>query len=417
MLVGRSPPVDAQTIEDDPRRLICHNSMVMSEASTFQVAPTVLVWAREQRGLSVDDAARLLQIKPATLAVLEAGDKQPSLSQLRRMSDKYKRPLIVLLLDEPPKSFTPLKDFRRLPAVELGDFSPQLHDEIKRALDQQEIYIDLKRQLGQSIERPDLPRDPQNATRLASEILILLGVTTSIRQGWAQPRIALSEWRSRVESLGILVLETSRVKLKEMRGFSLSESSPPVIVLNGEDSERGKIFTMLHELAHLCMRQPGVCDLHSRSKANDDVEIYCNAVAGQVLLPQTLLESLTVYRAHSVQGAWSDQDVDSIVRIVGGASREVVLRRLLDNGKISRLDYEQRREQLQQEYEEFRDQRRRKSKGGPLPHYIQLRDRGRPFIRSAFEAYADGFVSLSQLVDLAGVRTKYLQNMQTEAYK
>jgi Zn-dependent peptidase ImmA (M78 family)/transcriptional regulator with XRE-family HTH domain len=387
----------------------------MSE-HTFQVAPAVLEWARKQRGLSVNDAAHLLSIKPATLTSIEEGARQPSLSQLHRMSDKYKRPLIVLLLDKVPTTFTALKDFRRLPETDLGTYCPALHDEIKRAIDEQETYAEIKAQLGQELERPALPDGSRDTASLAAEIVDMLGITPSQRKRWTRSRTALGEWRSRVEMLGILVLETSRVKVSEMRGFSLSEKLPLVIVLNGEDSERGKIFTLMHELAHLCLRDSGICDLHD-SRPHNDIEVFCNAVAGQVLLPEVLLLALSAYRDHTAGQPWTESDVDGIVTVMGGASREVVLRRLRDNNKIEQDEYERRVRELREKYEATRTLRHGSKKGGPLPHRIQLRDRGRPFVRSAFDAYADGIVNLSQLVDLVGVRTKHLDNMQVEAYK
>ena len=153
-------------------------------------------------------------------------------------------------------------------------------------------------------------------------------ISTTDRMAWRRPREALLQWRTRVEALGILVLETSRVKMSEMRGFSLAERAPYVIVVNGKDSERGKIFTLVHELAHLARRASGVCDLHSRGDVDTDAEVFCNAIAGRVLLPWSLLSSLDVLRGHERGDEWTDDDLEAVVRLAGGPSREVVLRRL-----------------------------------------------------------------------------------------
>ena len=389
----------------------------MNAAQSFEVSPEVLRWAREQRGLNSELAAKRLGIKEASLLAIEAGERQPSLSQLRRMAEHYRRPLIVLLLDEPPTTFTPLRDFRRLPSAEIGSFSPALHDEMKRAAEQQEIYAELKQQMGEELSRPALPADTGDPSSLGRSLIALLGVSDRDRGSWTDARVALSQWRSRVEALNILVLETSRVKTSEMRGFSLSERLPLVIVLNGEDSDRGKIFTLLHELAHLSLREPGVCDLHTRGESSSDVEVYCNAVASEALLPQAWLDRHPTFERHSDNEPWSDVELDAISRSSGGASREVVLRRLRDLWLISREEYESRRQDLIEAYEKFRAERRKRTKGGPQPYIMQLRDRGRPFMRSVFDAYADGLVDLSQVVDLAGVRTKHLEKLQNEAYK
>lgn len=390
----------------------------MARTPEVPVSGKVLEWARRQRGLTIPVAAKRLGITEDRVAEIETGDRRPSLAQLRKMSEVYKRPLIVLLLDEPPKTFQPLADYRSLPEADRGDYSPQLLDEIRRAEQQQEIYSELSSELGLLHETAVLPKSTQSPDDLAKEIRFFLQVTYPEQQRWTSPQVAYNEWRSRVESKGILVLEASRVDLSEMRGFSLSERQPFVIVVNGQDSPRGKVFTLLHELAHLCSRQAGICDLHPYGRpGSQDTEIYCNAVAGEALLPKGILTGLEVVQQHTPGQRWADEELTALESIAGGASQEAILRRLLDMGLASRTEYEERRKEFQEKYQEYRRARNSKSKGGPPPHRMQLRDRGKPFIRSVLHAYAEGIVSLSDVADLAGVRVKHLDKMQKEAFR
>jgi Zn-dependent peptidase ImmA (M78 family) len=46
-----------------------------------------------------------------------------------------------------------------------------------------------------------------------------------------------------------------------MRGVSLPGDVLPIVILNGGDAHAGRIFTLLHELTHLLLRQGGVCDM------------------------------------------------------------------------------------------------------------------------------------------------------------
>lgn len=389
----------------------------MVRTPTISVSGQVLQWAREQRGLTIAVAVKRLQMSEKRLEAIEANVESPTVAQLKKMADKYKRPLIVLLLDEPPTTFTPLKDFRSLPDQEREIFSPELRDEIRRATQQQEIYAELRSELGEALTPVQLPAASRDARQLAHALRALLGVTFEQQRRWSNGREALTEWRTRIESLGILVLEASHVKLSEMRGMSLSQRLPVVIVLNGQDSERGKVFTLLHELAHLTLRQPGVCDLHQRGDVTNDIEVFCNEVAGEALLPSDSFLNLEVVRHHTAGTRWSDQELDAIVSLVGGASTEAVLRRLLQLGKAGRTEHEERRTEFLERYEEWRRARSRSSKGGPPPHRIQLRDRGRPFVRSVFDAYAEGVVTYSDVIDLVGVRTKHLDSLQREAFR
>jgi len=390
----------------------------MSAAPQVPVSTDVLKWARAQRGLTTESAAKKLGIKTERLEAIEAGSQNPSLPQLRKMCDVYKRPLIVLLMDEVPTTFQPLMDYRSLSTEDMNKYSPELLDEVNRAMVQRSTYVDLLVEMGQELPSPALPTDRGDATTLAQQIRTLLAVEYKEQRTWRRPEDAFSEWRRRVEATGVMVIETSRVKLKEMRGFSLSEQLPNVIAVNGEDSPRGKTFTLLHELAHLCARHGGVCDLHQFSRSQDDLEIYCNAVAGETLLPLAVVRDFAVVQNHTNGEHWSDAELEQIVSAAGGASTEVVLRRLLQLGLAGRPEYEKRRDEFLLQYEEFRKARRaRGGTGGPPPYRMQVRDRGRPFIRSVLNAYSERLITLSDVSELAGVRVKHLQNLQKEAFR
>ena len=50
------------------------------------------------------------------------------------------------------------------------------------------------------------------------------------------------------------------IDVDEMRGFALSDHPLPVIVVNKKDSVRGRIFSMLHELAHILLGDSSISD-------------------------------------------------------------------------------------------------------------------------------------------------------------
>lgn len=385
----------------------------MARTPEIQVSGPVLTWAREQRGLSLEIAAKRSGLAQTKLTAIEQGLSNPTLAQLRKLAETYRRPLIVMLLDEIPTTFQPLTDYRRLPESSLNEYSAELRDEVRRALQQRNIYKELCAEMDTPVQAPPLPPSGSNVTALASALRDLLGITDVQQRRLANRDEALNFWRTKIEELGILVLEASRVKMSEMRGFSLTDDLPLVIVLNGLDSPRGKIFTLLHEMCHLCLRDSGVCDLRGES----DIEAFCNAVAGATLLPETFVRNLPVVQEHQAGAVWTSDELDSITAVAGGASKEAVLRRLVQLGVATRREYEEQREAFLVAYEEIRQARSRKSKGGLPPYRIQLRDRGRPFVRSVFNAYGDGLINLSEVTDLVGLRVKHLENLQREAFR
>ena len=61
----------------------------------------VLKWARDLRGLTINEAAQLLGISSTELSAYESGDKKPLVGFLRDMSAKYQINFTSLLMPEP----------------------------------------------------------------------------------------------------------------------------------------------------------------------------------------------------------------------------------------------------------------------------------------------------------------------------
>ena len=78
--------------------------------------PEVFRWARESAGLEPEDAARALNIVPASLGAIERGEKEPSRTVLSNMSKTYRRSLLTFYLPAPPQKGDRGEDFRTVVA-------------------------------------------------------------------------------------------------------------------------------------------------------------------------------------------------------------------------------------------------------------------------------------------------------------
>jgi len=79
----------------------------MSKRIEAIVKPDLLIWARESAGFTKEDAANKLRIKLQRLEDWEAGASRPTIKQLRKLGQLYKRPIAVFYLDEKPTDFQP----------------------------------------------------------------------------------------------------------------------------------------------------------------------------------------------------------------------------------------------------------------------------------------------------------------------
>src|SRR5215510_4948925 len=266
------------------------------------VKPAMLRWARESLNLPINEAAKKIGVKPSKLSAWESGESTPTIGQLRKAAAVYKRPLAVFFLPQPPRDFDPLRDFRRLPDQTRAVPSPELNLEIRRAHVRRETALELATALG--IDPPRLRAVSSNlhdSDRLAQEARQILGVSLQQQCAWRGPYEALLGWIAALERIGVLVFQTGRVSLDEMRGFSISAEPFPVIVVNAKDSPRGRVFTLIHEFAHILTNRGGLCDLHTTARARtqeEETEVSCNQVAGSLLLPaiHSWLERQCVHR-------------------------------------------------------------------------------------------------------------------------
>ena len=233
---------------------------------------------------------------------------------------------------------------------------------------------------------------------------------------WRRPEDSFAGWLRAVESLDVFVLRTSEVEVEEMRGFSISSGGIPIIVVNALDWPRGQVFTLLHELAHLTLREGGLCDLlEPDSAAIRAVEAWCNAVAAATLMPRDEFLDNDVIGPPG-EREWDD---DVLVQLSNrwGVSREAVLRRLVTLGRASYAFYRLKREEYLVAYAAYRDEerlRRRQSGGGPPPYRMAVRDRGKPYVRLVLDAYQRDLISLSSVSNLLNLKLKHLSALEHE---
>ncbi len=387
----------------------------MTRTPEARIKPELLVWARASAGLEVRDAARKIGVKEERLSSWETGETNPSVAQLRKAGEVYKRPLAVFFLSEAPADFQPLTDFRRLPATAQAMWSPALRLAVRRAQFQQDAAAELYAALDEDI--PDLPSPelsedhPEEAGQLVRE---LLAVDLSEQSSWATPRDALRGWVTAVEELGILVLQVQGVERGEMRGFSLAAGSVPAVVLNGSDAPAGKLFTVIHELTHLLLHRSGVCDLHDRASGSpaDAVELFCNAVAAAVLLPAEAFRSEPALAGHAPPTAWDDEIIEALAQKYS-VSREVVVRRLWSFDLTSWTFLQAKTRAYRDEYERQRREAG-SAPGGPTFFRMRVRDYGRPYIRLALEAYHRDEINAAQLSGYIEVKLNKLDKLEEE---
>jgi Zn-dependent peptidase ImmA (M78 family)/transcriptional regulator with XRE-family HTH domain len=306
----------------------------MAPKSEALVKPEVLRWARETAGLSQEEAAHSLQVKAARIQSWEGGDRRPSMSQLRKMAAVYKRLLSDFYIPAPPAEKPLPHDFRRLPREGSFSYSRSLRYQLRQAQQRRALALDLAAE--QEIAFSELPRvETRGDTEsIGKQVRELLAVSMEDQRTWRDARKSYNSWRSRIETVDVLVFQVSGVTPSEMLGFSLTDRPLPVIGVNRQLAPNGRTFTLLHEFVHVLIQQSSLCDLEEdflRQPQEQKVEVFCNAVAAAALVPLEVLLSEPLVAPHSRPRDWSDDELSVIARNFG-ISQHVILRRLLSAG-------------------------------------------------------------------------------------
>ena len=104
-------------------------------------------------------------------------------------------------------------------------------------------------------------------------------------------RVSFDAWREAFESRGIVVMQL-RLGSGGLRGFSLADEFAPLVAVNTAENLEARIFSLLHELAHLSSSTETACLEGVGASPNaDQIERWCDSVASAAVLPRAALRA------------------------------------------------------------------------------------------------------------------------------
>ena len=384
----------------------------MARSVEALVNSELLRWARNTAGFDILAVAKKAQVSEAALQSWESGESRPSIAQARKLARIYKRPIAVFYLPEPPRGFTVPKDYRRPDGNDIRPPSPELLFEVRQAHSRREVLLDILEQTeGASLSLPHIASIREPPDEVATRIRNFLGVSLEDQHQWNPARETMNNWRAVFERAGILVFQMTGVPWEEARGFSINGDTLPIIVINVKDAPNGRTFTMFHELAHLGLRQGGICDLAQHDSwpgAANQVEVFCNAVAAAVLIPRTAFLADAAFKSGKPMALWEDEQIAGVARRFH-CSREVVLRRLLTFNFLSPESYRAKRSQLRKQYLSEAQPAR---SGFQQPAQKTVSTLGKFYVRVLLDSFYEDYITGSDLADFLDIRLKHLPRIE-----
>lgn len=81
---------------------------------------------------------------------------------------------------------------------------------------------------------------------------------------------------------------TRPLSVKEFQGFAITDLIAPLVFINNNDTDAPKVFTLVHELAHIWIGKSAISN--PEEVLTDDaipiIETFCNKVATEALVPK-----------------------------------------------------------------------------------------------------------------------------------
>ena len=375
-------------------------------AEKFTVSTAVLDWVIGQMSAQAANPKYLEEVKS-----WKEQTKSPTFSRLEAVSSHIHIPIGYFFLDTPPEEDIPLLKFRTVANATSDNPSRELIDTINSM----ENIVDWMREnlRAEGFEPNQFAgkmKGENNPQALAAFIREILEIDTDWFRHAANAAESFKTLREKISNCGIIVMMNGIVgsnthrnlELNEFRAFTIMDDYAPLIFINGKDSDNGRLFSLLHEFAHVCL---GIDNLFNAEYGSgvifDATEQLCNAAAAEVLVPKKLFLQ-----------EWKELSGD-IERLAAyfRCSTIVIARRALDADYISQDEYNQ----IEQEaIENYLASRHSSSDGGNFYSTQRTRLDAR-FFHLLLDSIAQGRTQYTEAFRLTSMSRKTFEHFAGES--
>jgi len=320
----------------------------------------------------------------------------PSFSKIRIVCKFLKINIATLYL--PVESLEGRKielDARRL-YESLGDISVETRLKVLTFVEKFETHRNMSELLGLS----KYQFGKIHTRELGSGIKNLIGID-SFHGKYANKAKVYKNIKLKLSEKGIVVFQVSEVPLSEFRALVVHDEDYPAIIVNRNDSYSGRIFSLVHEIAHILTGSGSSLTLDSEftgdhSISRDELEI--DRMISEILMPR---EDIIKY-VSQISFEHIGLSCDSISkRFV--VSPLAIARRLVDLKYIEWDSYKIVRQYCIDNVEKTKIST--KWKGGFIPPSADcISQNGGRFINSVVNAYNKKLITISDALSAIGVK-------------
>lgn len=347
----------------------------------------------------------------------------PTINQAKELAKVLKVPFAGLYMNKnilPIKKLPNLRNLRTLPyGVVMGDSSLNLA--VAELIRYHEFLTSAESELKIEAVPLSLPAIDDNASisEYAKIIRDFFDIQMVDQFKLPTPRQFYLYVRQKIENKGIFIHCFTGVDIQIARGISIFNETAPIIGINDNDRYPAKTFSIIHELVHILKRQSTICNEMITSFSSAAEEVFCNAVAGEVLVPAASLSAYLTEKNITFIGL---DDVETMASRFS-ISKEVIIRRLLDTNRFSKDEYNNFADEIRQtlSWQKEEDKlARQEGRGKPVLKNVSREaiDKTSPTIcRVLLIGYSDGYFSKQEVSGFLRIKEKHIPNFLAEVSK
>lgn len=350
-------------------------------------------------------------------------DTLPTIIQAKKIAKVLKIPFAGLYMSKNSINIKHLPKMRSLRTMPFGMAIDEsaLNLAIVDLIRARDFLVSTEEDLGIEKNTVSLPILAGNATvaDFARTIRRFFALDLQAQFKCPSPRQFYLYLRRQIESHGIFINCFTDIDVEVVRGIAIFDDGIPIIGINDNDRYPAKSFSIIHELVHIIKHQSVTCNEMFSSFSVQQEEVFCNAVAGEVLVSAKALNAyLTANNLTDISLA----DIETMAKRFN-VSKEVITRRLFDTNHFAQDEYDIYTNEIRQNFESERQAQKIARQEGRVPKIAKVPSReavdknSSAICRVLLFGYGEGYFSKQDVSGLLGIKEKHISAFITEVAK
>ena len=328
----------------------------------ISVSLDILYWIKQQ--ISPDIDANILDLLNQWILK----KKVPKSNEILKVSTAAKIPFGYFFLEHPPKEECALIHCRTVDSVSVNTPSRELIDIHNIMANAQNWMSEYNKEVLELSPLSFVGRFDVNSSveDVVTDIRQNLQVNVEWFKKFSRAEDSFKFLKNKISNIGILVMQNGvvgnsnnrKLNIKEFRAFTLIDEYAPLIFINNNDSKKGKIFSLIHELAHIEIGENNLFNDNFSNVTVSPQEKFCNAIAAEFLVPKNIFKE-----------QWNKTDENLNIKFLElssffKCSTLVIARRALDFGYITSKTYKEVATLAKDEFEESKNLKKMSTPNG-----------------------------------------------------